>query len=123
MSPTQRIFVVGADGMSAAHQALRSAVAAGLGIGEHDGYLPDEQQRIGDRVWAAGDCCEVIDRIRAKHVFAPLGTHANKQGGVRGHNPCRRPPNIRATAKISADVHSRGTTSPARNQGGKQKWQ
>jgi pyruvate/2-oxoglutarate dehydrogenase complex dihydrolipoamide dehydrogenase (E3) component len=31
---------------------------AGLAIGEHGGYLPDDQQRIGDDVWAAGDCCE-----------------------------------------------------------------
>jgi NADPH-dependent 2,4-dienoyl-CoA reductase/sulfur reductase-like enzyme len=59
---------------------------AGLAIGEHGGYLPDDQQRIGDDVWAAGDCCEVLDRIRGKSVFSPLGTHANKQGRVCGHN-------------------------------------
>lgn len=59
---------------------------AGLAIGEHGGYLPDDQQRIGDGVWAAGDCCEVLDRMRGKHVLAPLGTHANKQGRICGYN-------------------------------------
>jgi hypothetical protein len=88
MSRTQRVLVVGvhAAGMSAAHQALRSAMVAGLGIGQHGGYFPDEHQRIDAGVWAAGDCCEVVGRIRAKHVFAWLGTHANKQGGVWGYN-------------------------------------
>jgi NADPH-dependent 2,4-dienoyl-CoA reductase/sulfur reductase-like enzyme len=69
---------------------LRPATAlgaqAGLAIGEHGGYLPDDQQRIGDGVWAAGDCCEVLDRMRGKSVFSPLGTHANKQGRVCGSN-------------------------------------
>ncbi|OPX05306.1 FAD-dependent oxidoreductase [Mycobacterium sp. AT1] len=59
---------------------------AGLAIGGHGGYLPDDQQRIGDGVWAAGDCCEVLDRMRGKSVFSPLGTHANKQGRVCGYN-------------------------------------
>lgn len=59
---------------------------AGLAIGEHGGYLSDDQQRIGDGVWAAGDCCEVLDRLRGKHVLAPLGTHANKQGRICGYN-------------------------------------
>jgi NADPH-dependent 2,4-dienoyl-CoA reductase/sulfur reductase-like enzyme len=59
---------------------------AGLAIGEHGGYLPDDQQRIGDGVWAAGDCCEVLDRMRGKSVFSPLGTHANKQGRICGYN-------------------------------------
>lgn len=59
---------------------------AGLAIGEHGGYLPDDQQRIGDGIWAAGDCCEVLDRMRGKSVFSPLGTHANKQGRICGYN-------------------------------------
>ncbi|MGH3555948.1 MAG: FAD-dependent oxidoreductase [Mycobacterium sp.] len=59
---------------------------AGLAIGEHGGYLPDDEQRVGDGVWAAGDCCEVLDRMRSKHVLAPLGTHANKQGRICGYN-------------------------------------
>lgn len=60
--------------------------AAGLAIGQHGGYLPDEQQLIGEGVWAAGDCCEVLDRMRGKSVFSPLGTHANKQGRICGYN-------------------------------------
>ncbi|WP_319446891.1 MULTISPECIES: FAD-dependent oxidoreductase [unclassified Mycobacterium] len=59
---------------------------AGLAIGEHGGYLPDDEQRVSDGVWAAGDCCEVLDRMRGKSVFSPLGTHANKQGRICGYN-------------------------------------
>ena len=59
---------------------------AGLPIGAHGGYLTDAEQHLGDGVWAAGDCCEVLDRLTGKSVFAPLGTHANKQGRICGHN-------------------------------------
>jgi hypothetical protein len=97
MSRAEPVVVVGADAaaMSAAPQALRSAQAA-------------------------GDRCEVIDRIRAKHVFAPLATHASRQGGVWGYSLVggHRTFAGTATPQFSADVHSRGTASPARNQGG-----
>ena len=59
---------------------------AGLALGRSGGYLPDPRGRIGDSVWAAGDCCEAINRITGEYVFVPLGTHANKQGGVVGDN-------------------------------------
>lgn len=56
----------------------------GLEIGARGGYLPDPTQRVAEGVWAAGDCCEVIDRITGGRVYLPLGTHANKQGRVAG---------------------------------------
>ena len=59
---------------------------AGITLGESGGYLPDEAGRIGDGIWAAGDCCEAIHRLTGQYVFVPLGTHANKQGRVIGEN-------------------------------------
>ncbi|GAA4349948.1 FAD-dependent oxidoreductase [Angustibacter luteus] len=62
------------------------ARAAGLPLGEHDGLVPDDTQRVADGVWAAGDCCEVWDRVLEQHWYTPLGTHANKAGKVAGTN-------------------------------------
>jgi NADPH-dependent 2,4-dienoyl-CoA reductase/sulfur reductase-like enzyme len=59
---------------------------AGLPLGRSGGYLPDPRGQIADGIWAAGDCCEAIHRITGDYVFAPLGTHANKQGRVVGEN-------------------------------------
>lgn len=59
---------------------------AGLPLGKFGGYLTDDRQYVADGIWAAGDCCEVVDRMRGTHVFLPLGTHANKQGKVCGYN-------------------------------------
>ena len=84
---------------------------AGLPIGEHGGYLTDAEQLLGDGVWAAGDCCETIDRTRRIPVFVPLGTHANKQGRICGYNLLgghRTFPGILGTAITrfsAADVH------------------
>lgn len=66
--------------------ATELGVAAGISVGEFGGYLPDENQSVAENVWAAGDCCEVIDRITGTRTFAPLGTHANKQGRICGYN-------------------------------------
>ncbi len=63
---------------------VRLAMEAGLPIGRHGGLVPDEQQRVQDGVWAAGDCCEVYNRTLRSHWFVPLGTHANKAGRVAG---------------------------------------
>jgi NADPH-dependent 2,4-dienoyl-CoA reductase/sulfur reductase-like enzyme len=62
------------------------AVDAGLSVGEHGGLRPDDRQQITDGVWAAGDCCEVYDRLLESHWFVPLGTHANKMGRTAGTN-------------------------------------
>jgi NADPH-dependent 2,4-dienoyl-CoA reductase/sulfur reductase-like enzyme len=66
----------------------RTALAAdaGLPVGEHGGLVPDDRQRLGDGIWAAGDCCEVWDRLLGQRWFVPLGTHANKTGRVAGTN-------------------------------------
>lgn len=57
---------------------------AGLPVGEWGGYLTDASGRLADGLWAAGDCCETRHRLTGRSVFAPLGTHANKQGRVVG---------------------------------------
>jgi NADPH-dependent 2,4-dienoyl-CoA reductase/sulfur reductase-like enzyme len=59
---------------------------AGSGIPlTEDGFLrPDPHGRVADRVWAAGDCCQVRRRIDDAWVFRPLGTHANKHGRALG---------------------------------------
>jgi NADPH-dependent 2,4-dienoyl-CoA reductase/sulfur reductase-like enzyme len=58
--------------------------AAGLPVGRAGGYLPDPGQRVGDGLWAAGDCVETVTRIHGTRAFVPLGTHAVKQGRVAG---------------------------------------
>ncbi len=62
------------------------AAAAGLPLGAFGGLLPDDRQRVADGVWAAGDCCESLERLEGHRVYVPLGTHANKQGRVAGEN-------------------------------------
>lgn len=59
---------------------------AGTGVELTDGgaLRPDPQGRVADRVWAAGDCCEVRRRIDDTWVFRPLGTYANKHGRALG---------------------------------------
>ena len=39
-----------------------------------------------DRVWAGGDCVEVLNLVSGQYQHIPLGTHANKHGRVIGHN-------------------------------------
>jgi NADPH-dependent 2,4-dienoyl-CoA reductase/sulfur reductase-like enzyme len=62
------------------------ATGAGLPTGDRGGLVPDDRQRLADGVWAAGDCCEVWDRLLESHWYVPLGTHANKAGRVAGTN-------------------------------------
>jgi NADPH-dependent 2,4-dienoyl-CoA reductase/sulfur reductase-like enzyme len=66
--------------------ATELGAQAGLPLGDHGGYRPDERQRLADGVWGAGDCCEARDRITGGWTYVPLGTHANKQGRVAGTN-------------------------------------
>lgn len=47
---------------------------------------PDSAGRVADRIWAAGDCCEVRERGTGDWVYAALGTHATKAGRVVGEN-------------------------------------
>ncbi|QXQ15562.1 FAD-dependent oxidoreductase [Skermania piniformis] len=66
--------------------ATELGAAVGLPLGSDGGYLPDPTGRLAPGVWAAGDCCECRHRITGAVLFAPLGTHANKQGRVVGDN-------------------------------------
>jgi NADPH-dependent 2,4-dienoyl-CoA reductase/sulfur reductase-like enzyme len=66
--------------------SVELATAAGLPVGAFGGLLPDDRQRVADGVWAAGDCCEHVERHGGMRVYVPLGTHANKQGRVAGEN-------------------------------------
>ena len=38
------------------------------------------------RIWAGGDCVEVLNLVSGQYQHVALGTHANKQGRVIGHN-------------------------------------
>jgi NADPH-dependent 2,4-dienoyl-CoA reductase/sulfur reductase-like enzyme len=61
---------------------------AGLPLGDHGGIRTDLQMRVlgHDRVWAGGDCVEVLNLVSGQYQHVPLGTHANKHGRVIGHN-------------------------------------
>jgi NADPH-dependent 2,4-dienoyl-CoA reductase/sulfur reductase-like enzyme len=61
---------------------------AGLPLGDHGGIRTDLQMRVlgHDRVWAGGDCVEVLNMVSGQYQHVPLGTHANKHGRVIGHN-------------------------------------
>ncbi|MFG6120880.1 MULTISPECIES: CoA-disulfide reductase [Thalassobacillus] len=41
-------------------------------------------------IYAAGDCATQFHRIKKKDDYIPLGTHANKQGGIAGLNMAGR---------------------------------
>jgi NADPH-dependent 2,4-dienoyl-CoA reductase/sulfur reductase-like enzyme len=61
---------------------------AGLPLGDHGGIRTDLQMRVlgQERVWAGGDCVEVLNLVSGQYQHVPLGTHANKHGRVIGHN-------------------------------------
>jgi NADPH-dependent 2,4-dienoyl-CoA reductase/sulfur reductase-like enzyme len=61
---------------------------AGLPLGDHGGLRTNMQMRVlgHDHVWAGGDCVEVLNLVSGQYQHVPLGTHANKQGRVIGHN-------------------------------------
>jgi len=63
------------------------AVAAGLEVGESGAVPTDERQRTSaPGVYAAGDCCEVVNRVSGRRVWHPLGQPAVRQGWVAGAN-------------------------------------
>lgn len=66
---------------------LELALTAGCEVGVSGGLLVDDRQRttVG-HVWAAGDCVEHTDLVAGLRRNVQLGTHANKQGKVAGHN-------------------------------------
>jgi len=77
--------VVLAIGVRARSELARDAE---LPLGESGGIRTEPSMAVPGHpeVWAAGDCVESWDRVRRRHVHVPLGTHANKQGRVVGHN-------------------------------------
>ena len=64
------------------------ATEAGLPIGVNGGIVVGADQRVvgHSNVWAAGDCAVSRHRLTGELVHIPLGTHANKQGLIAGHN-------------------------------------
>lgn len=64
------------------------ARAAGLPLGEHGGLLTDRAMRVRgtERVWAGGDCVEVLNLVSGAFQHIALGTHANKHGRIIGTN-------------------------------------
>ena len=68
------------------------ALARGAGIetGETGAVVTDERQRTSAHgVYAAGDCCEVLNRVSGRKVWHPLGQPAVRQGWVAGANASR----------------------------------
>ncbi len=62
-------------------------VAAGLETGPQGALVVDRRQRTSaEGVWAAGDCCQSINRVTGRMGYEPLGTVANKMGRVAGIN-------------------------------------
>lgn len=59
---------------------------SGLLHPRHQALRPDASGRVAERVWAAGDCCEVRERATGDWIHAALGTHAAKLGRVVGEN-------------------------------------
>jgi NADPH-dependent 2,4-dienoyl-CoA reductase/sulfur reductase-like enzyme len=67
------------------------AVAAGIEVGESGAVRTDERQRTSaPGVYAAGDCCEVLNRVSGRRVWHPLGQPAVRQGWVAGANAAGR---------------------------------
>ncbi len=63
------------------------ARGAGLEMGESGAVVTDERQRTSAAgIYAAGDCCEVINRVSGRRVWHPLGQPAVRQGWVAGAN-------------------------------------
>jgi NADPH-dependent 2,4-dienoyl-CoA reductase/sulfur reductase-like enzyme len=63
------------------------AVAAGVEVGESGAVRTDERQRTSaPGVYAAGDCCEVLNKVSGRRVWHPLGQPAVRQGWVAGAN-------------------------------------
>ncbi|MFL6281937.1 MAG: FAD-dependent oxidoreductase, partial [Pyrinomonadaceae bacterium] len=66
------------------------ARGAGIEIGETGAVSTDERQRTSATgVYAAGDCCEVINRVSGRRVWHPLGQPAVRQGWIAGANAAR----------------------------------
>ena len=57
-------------------------------MGDHGGLRTNMQMQVlgHENIWAGGDCVEVLTLVSGQYQHVALGTHANKQGRVIGHN-------------------------------------
>lgn len=63
------------------------AAGAGLELGETGAIRTDAGQRTSvHNIYAAGDCCEILNRVSGRGVWFPLGQPAVKQGWTAGEN-------------------------------------
>jgi len=63
------------------------AKAAGIELGKTGAIAVDSKMETRTPgIFAAGDCCETINRITGKPIWMPLGDIANLQGRVAGEN-------------------------------------
>ena len=63
------------------------AEEAGIEIGKTGAIHVNERQETNiTDIFAAGDCCEVINRVGNHYVNIPLGDISNRQGWVAGEN-------------------------------------
>ncbi len=60
---------------------------AGIAVGKSGGIQVNSLMQTSDpNIWAAGDCCEKLQRVTGQTTLAPLGDVANKEGRVAGEN-------------------------------------
>ncbi|MBA4392844.1 MAG: hypothetical protein C0407_04760, partial [Desulfobacca sp.] len=63
------------------------AEASGIAIGKSGGIRVNNRMQTNDTdIFAAGDCCEKLNRVTGHPTLAPLGDIANKEGRVAGEN-------------------------------------
>ena len=63
------------------------AKAAGIKLGKTGAIAVDSRMETRiPGIFAAGDCCETVNRITGKPIWMPLGDIANLQGRVAGEN-------------------------------------
>jgi NADPH-dependent 2,4-dienoyl-CoA reductase/sulfur reductase-like enzyme len=63
------------------------ARAAGIKLGKTGAIAVDSRMETRiPGIFAAGDCCETVNRITGKPIWMPLGDIANLQGRVAGEN-------------------------------------
>ncbi|MEI7457598.1 MAG: FAD-dependent oxidoreductase [Nitrosomonadales bacterium] len=63
------------------------ARAAGIELGKTGAIAVDSRMETRTSgIFAAGDCCETVNRITGKPIWMPLGDIANLQGRVAGEN-------------------------------------
>jgi CoA-dependent NAD(P)H sulfur oxidoreductase len=66
---------------------VKLAKAAGIELGETGAIAVDSRMETRTPgIFAAGDCCETVNRITGTPIWMPLGDIANLQGRVAGEN-------------------------------------